>query len=287
MNKFKMRNNKKQKTICIAVIIVSILMICLFSYLLYVDISNRPLINYPKYSLSTLDWTSDNVVITIDSENGNISSYSFDGGINYQEANTYEVLTNGDFSLVVKDKNGRESKKIFLTINNIDKDEPIISFLDNTTILVGSTFSLRSGVNAYDEGSGLNNNYVVTPDKIDTNVAGTYVVKYTAFDNVGNYTEKSRTITVVDSLGTTYYRYRTATIETYQCEPYLCNCVESKTALDTASCPTGYTFNAPNKCCPTCYKSCKKTVWSNWSDWSLEQVTPTQYREVETKIEKK
>ena len=282
---FQRKNHKKAKIIVICLMAFSVIMIGIFGYLLYLDIQNRPLIEYPKYHLSTTDWTSDNVTITVDSEDGKISSYSFDGGKNYQESNSYEVLTNGDFYLIVKDIHGRTSNMIPISIKNIDKDSPIISFENTTTVQLGSNFSLRSGVNAYDEGSGLSSNYVVTPDSIDTSIAGEYTVHYTAFDKVGNYTEKERKIIVSDIQGRTYYRYRTATVESYQCEPYMCNCVTSSAALQSQTCPTGFTFNEHDKCCQTCYKTCKRTVWSEWSEWSQEKVTATATREVETKVE--
>lgn len=282
---FQRRNHKREKIIIVCIMIFSMIMIGMFGYFLYLDIQSRPLIEYPSYTLSTTDWTSSNVIITIQSEVEKISAYSFDGGQNYQESNSYEVLTNGDFYLMVKDINGRTSKMIPVSIKNIDKDAPIISFETTTTVQLGSNFSLRSGVNVYDEGSGLNTNYVVTPESIDTSIAGEYTVRYTAFDKVGNYTEKERQIIVSDIQGRTYYRYRTATIESYQCEPYMCNCVVSESAKLNLTCPTGYTFNEPDKCCQTCYKTCKRTNWSEWSEWSQEKVTANATREVETKIE--
>ena len=282
---FQRRSHKKEKIIVICVIVFSVIMIGIFGYFLFLDIRNRPLVEYPRYTLSTTDWTSGNVIITAETEDGKVSAYSFDGGQNYQEANTYEVLTNGDFYLMVKDINDRTSKMIPISVKNIDKDVPIITFEATTTVQLGSTFSLRSGVNAYDEGSGLNSNYVTVPESIDTSVPGEYTVRYTAFDKVGNYTEKERKIIVSDIQGRTYYRYRTATIESYQCEPYMCNCVVSSSAELSKTCPTGYVFNEPNKCCQTCYKTCKRTIWGEWSQWSQQKVTATATREVETKVE--
>ena len=283
---FKRKNHKQEKIIVILVMIFSFIMIGIFSYLLYLDIMSKPLIDYPKYTLSTTDWTSGNVIITILNEDKNIGSYSFDGGKNYQDTNTYEVIENGEFYIVVKDVNGRTSKTLPVSINIIDKEAPIISFENNTTIQAGSNFSLRYGVQAYDNGSGLSSNYVVTPSSIDTNVPGTYDFTYTVFDKVGNYTEKTRKIIVADVIrGTTYYRYRDAKIENYQCSDYSCNCVVVDSNKLNRTCPSGYVFNEPDKCCQTCYKTCKRTVWGEWSEWSTKKVTPTATREVETKVE--
>ncbi len=283
---FAKKNHKKEKLILIGIIIFSVIMILLFSYLLVVSIKNQPLVKYPKYTLSTTEWTSSNVIITVDAEGGNISYYSFDGGKNYQDSNVYEVPSNGEFYIVVKDINGRTSKMTPVSIQNIDKDAPIITFEGTTTVQLGSRFSLRNGVTVTDgSGSGINSNYVVVPDNIDTSVAGEYIVTYTVFDKVGNYTEKQRKIIVMDIKGKTYYRYRTATYENYQCDAYMCNCVKSESAKLTLTCPSGYTFNEPDKCCQTCYKTCKRTVWSEWSEWTQEKVSATSTREVETKIE--
>lgn len=283
---FQRRNHKNIKIILICIIVFSIIMIILFSYLYYKYLKSLPLIDYPTYTLSTTEWTNSNVTITVTSDSNKISAYSFNGGVDYQEDNTYEVLTNENFNIVVKDINGRESKSVLVVVKNIDKDPPTISFENTTTVQLGSKFSLRNGVAASDgEGSGLNSNYVVSPDTIDTNTIGEYTVTYTAFDKVGNYTEKTRTIVVSDIAGRTYYRYRTATVETYQCEPYLCNCATSEQLALTKTCPTSYTFNEPNQCCQTCYKTCRQTVWSDWSEWSQEKVTASSSKEVETKVE--
>lgn len=283
---FARKSHKKEKIILICTIIVSVIMICLCSYFLIISIKNQPLIKYPRYTLSTTEWTSGNVLISVDSENGKIDSYSFDGGKNFQESNTYEVPNNGEFYIIVKDINGHLSKMTPVSIQNIDKDAPIITFEGTTTVQLNSRFSLKNGVSVTDgNGSGINGNYVVVPDTIDTSKPGEYEVTYTVFDKVGNYTEKKRKIIVMDINGKTYYRYRTATYENYQCDAYMCNCVRTDSAKLNASCPSGYTFNEPDKCCQTCYKTCKRIIWSEWSEWSLEKVTATSTREVETKIE--
>lgn len=285
MQELNKKNHKMKKIILICIMVFSVIMIGVFGYLYYLDIKNRPLIEYPKYSLSTNDWTSGNVVITV-FDTDKISEYSFDGGVNYQTLNTYEVLTNGSFNIVVKDINGRVSKMVPIVIRNIDKDPPVIIFEENTTIQVGSKFSLRNAVSYSDgNGSGVSSQYVIVPDSIDTNVPGTYNFTYTLFDKVGNYTEKHRKITIVEVVGTTYYRSRSISYENYQCEPYMCNCVISESAKLNLSCPSGYSFLAPDSCCQTCYKTCRRAVYGEWSDWTTKKINPTSTLEVETKTE--
>ena len=281
MQLYENKNHKKAKIVVILLIFICFILSILFGYLYIDSFKKIPAVKYPKYSLSETEWTSKNVIITIE-KSDKIASYSFDNGVNFQDDNSYEVLENGEFNLVVKDINGNLSRSVYVSIDNIDKEPPQIIFENNTIVQLNKNFSLRNGVNATDgDGSGLQSNYVVTPDKIDTSKEGTYKVVYTVFDKVGNYTEKERTITVTDVQGRTYYRYRTSTVESYQCESYECNCY----TVTTTECPSSFTFKEPNKCCQSCQKECKKTVWSEWSEWSQNKVTPNSTTEVETKIE--
>lgn len=285
METYERKNHKLAKIILISIIGVSVLLIGLFIYLYVQEQNKKPLIKYPLYELSTKDWTSGNVTITITNDKSKISAYSFDGGKNFQESPTYEVLANEVFLLTVKDKNGRLSKTISVPIRNIDKEAPQINFENPTTVQLNNNFSVRNGVVITENGSGLSNNYVATPDKIDTTHEGTYEVTYTAFDKVGNYTEKKRTIIVKDIVGRTYYRSRSISTENYQCEPYACNCVVAETAKQNKTCPSGFSFNEPDKCCQTCYKTCKRTNYGEWSEWSQIKVVPSSNLEVETKVE--
>ena len=285
METYERRNHGLAKIVLMSIIGISVLLIGLFTYLYIQEQNRQPLIKYPLYELSTRDWTSGNVTITITNDQSKISAYSFDGGKNFQDSPSYEVLANEVFMLTVKDRNGRLSKTISVPIKNIDKEAPQINFENPTTVQMNSNFSVRNGVVITEEGSGLSNNYVATPDNIDTTHEGTYEVTYTAFDKVGNYTEKKRTIIVKDIVGRTYYRTRTISTENYQCEPYACNCVVTDTAKVNKTCPSGFTFNEPDKCCQTCYKTCKKTNYGEWSNWSQTKAMPSSTLEVETKVE--
>ena len=285
MGTYELRNHKQGKMICLIVIAASFLFAILFGFLYYKELKKRPLIKYPTYTLSETSWTSKDVVITITNPSEKISEYSFDGGVNFQESNEYVVPENGNFSLAVKDINGRLSKVVPIAIRNIDKNNPIINMENPTTVQLGTAFNLKTGVIVTDDESGLNTEYSVTPKEIDTSQEGSFIVTYTAFDKVGNYSEKQRTIIVKDVVGKTYYRYRTAKVENFQCEPYMCNCVVTNAASENKSCPTGYSYQEPDKCCQTCYKMCTKTTWGDWSEWGQTKVNPSTTVEVETKVE--
>jgi len=194
------------------------------------------------------------------------------------------VNNNGEVVVQVMDVKGHLSKKNIVYISNIDREAPTMIFENITTIQMGSNFSVKSGVQITDKESGLSGSYTVTPNNVNTMVEGEYILTYSAFDKAGNFIEKNRTIVVKDIVGRTYYRYRKGVLQTTECEPYLCNCVTSSTAVETGTCPTGYSMNEGKQCCQTCYKTCKNMIWGEWSEWQQERVVADSTTEVETMI---
>lgn len=277
-------SNTKKKQIVLVVMGICLLLIIGLGVGLYFYIVNQPLVNLPLVSLSTTEWTSGNVILTVDNTSDKIQGYSFDGGKTFGENSTYTVTDNQEVIVQVKDINGKLSKQNIISVTNIDREVPSMIFENTTVVQMGSNFSVRTGVQITDKESGLNSDYSVTPSSIDTSIEGEYVVTYSAFDKAGNFIEKTRTIIVKDVKGRTYYRYRKGTIETTQCEPYFCNCVTSSSAQVTGTCPTGYSMNESSQCCQTCYKTCKNIVWGEWSEWQKEKVTANTTTEVETMI---
>ena len=277
-------SNTKTKHIIIAVIITCIILMILLGVLLVVYIRSLPLVKVPVVSLSTTEWTSESVTVKVENDASKISEYSFDGGYSFQESPLYIISKNGEVVVQVKDKNGKLSKKNVISVNNIDREPPTMAFESITYVQMGSIFSPKTGVQVTDSGSGLNNNYTVTPATIDTSAEGEYVLTYSAFDNAGNFVEKNRTIIIRDIKGRTYYRYRKGVVQTAQCEPYLCNCVSSYSAIETGTCPTGYKMNENKQCCQTCYKTCNNITWGEWSEWQQEKVQANATTEVETMI---
>ena len=180
MQTYERRNHRLGKLISLSVMGISFLLIIIFSVLWYLNNQKLPLVKYPLYELSTRDWTSGNVTIHITNDDNKttpkIEAYSFDGGQNFQDSASYDVLENGVFMLVVRDINGRLSKTVSLAIRNIDKDAPQINFENPTTVQLNSNFSVRTGVVVTEDGSGLANGYVATPNAINTKVEGSYDV---------------------------------------------------------------------------------------------------------------
>lgn len=277
-------SNTKKKHIVITVMIISFLLMIVLGVCFYFYLDSKPLIKMPIVTLSNENWTTDNVVLTVTNDSKLVQAYSFDGGVTWSENNTYTVSENGDITVQLLDTKGKTSKKVIVSVYNIDREAPTMIFENVTTVQMGSNFSVRTGVQISDTASGLSGDYTITPNVIDTSIEGEYILTYSAFDKAGNFVEKNRTIVVKDIKGRTYYRYREGTINTYQCEPYLCNCVSSSTALETGSCPTGYSMNESMQCCQTCYKTCSSINWGEWSEWQQDKVTATATREVETMI---
>lgn len=277
-------SNVKNKHIIITIMIVSFILIIALIVGLYFYIDKQPLIKMPIVSLSTEEWTSDNITLTVESDASKIKYYSFDGGNSFQEENTYVVNNNGEVIVQVMDVKGHLSKRNIVYVSNIDREAPTMIFENTTTIQMGSNFSVKSGVQITDKESGLSGSYTVTPNNVNTMVEGEYILTYSAFDKAGNFIEKNRTIIVKDIVGRTYYRYRKGVLQTTECEPYLCNCVTSSTAVETGTCPTGYSMNEAKQCCQTCYKTCKNMIWGEWSEWQQEKVMADSTTEVETMI---
>ncbi|MBE6147103.1 MAG: DUF5011 domain-containing protein [Firmicutes bacterium] len=290
-------SNKKKKIIVYIIMFLCVLGMVGLGYGFYVYLKSRPLINIPSLSLSTQEWTSGSVTISVDNSKDNISSYYFHcddcepyidplTGFTtvyeniWQESNTLTVNSNGTYIVKVRDINGRESNANLISISNIDRISPVIYFESVSTILTGSQFSLRNGIQIYDELSGIQGDYTVYPNSINTFIPGEHEVVYTIFDKAGNTTQKRRKIVVQSNSGELYYRYRTGTLETFNCDTYFCKCASSATSF----CPNDYTLNESGQCCQVCYRTCQEMKWSEWSDWTKDKITPSTTREVETKI---
>lgn len=195
MNRYEKVNHTNAKIIVLVCMFISFIAFIGFGYLYFNDINSRPLVTYPNYSVSTSNWTNQNIIVTVNNKNAKF--YSIDGGVTFQEDNKFEISENGEYSLVVKDINDRLSNTVIIRINKIDKDAPIVDFESPTRIKINSVFYPRSGVSISDgDGSGVMENYRIEPSTIDTKVPGTYQIKYTVSDQVGNITTKVRTIIV-------------------------------------------------------------------------------------------
>lgn len=100
---------------------------------------------------STTKWTKDSVILTVNSTDKNELLYSWDG-VNYRTNNKNTLSNNGDYTAYVKDEAGNLGSCSF-TINNIDKESPIVT-MDKNGSSVYST-EVSTVVNVSDVKSGV------------------------------------------------------------------------------------------------------------------------------------
>ena len=152
--------------------------------------------------LSENEWTSKNYELTIKYDglaSKHIKGYSFDGGKSWSNSNIYYVEKNEKLNIEIKDINNKVYSFDY-DINNIDREGPIIEVQDNIQVLKGSIINYSDYVKVNDEGSGLRDEVVYTPNTIDTTKLGEYTVQIYAIDKLANKTISSMKIKVVNKI---------------------------------------------------------------------------------------
>ena len=258
IEKAKKRN---KLIIIIACIILALVIIGIVIFFVVSSLLNKTDATLPVTHLSITEWTKDPITLTVDNQKVKLVSYSFDGGKTWQNENAILIDKNGTYTVVVKNEKGKISPKASVSINNIDTLGPNIQFTDPLYVQKGGVYNYKTSISVTDDGSGVKE-YSADVTNIDTTNDGEYTVNYTAVDYVGNITQKSRKVIVKNLATTTYYRYRKFRTESYRCKKD--GCTEENSS---------------------CYTTCKRKVYDEWSEWSKEKVTPSNRIEVETKIE--
>lgn len=253
---------------------VVVITLFVFNYV----VQNR--LEIPSASLSTTDWTNEDVTVTVDKTRGNIKEYSFDDGKTWQTQNTLTVSENQALVLRVRNSRGEVSKPATITISNIDKSAPKLYFISPYYIKIGSTFDGKLNVYASDNESGLVD-YLIDDKNLNMNVPGTYQVTYKLKDTVGNVTTGNRTVIVYEGDLNCSYRSRTVQVEKIEC-PYECECILPA----NGSCPVGkHVSEDKTQCCSTCTEKCEQAIYGDWSDWNLVKMIPTDALEVEMRCQ--
>ena len=252
---------RKKLVILISCIILAILLIVLIILLVFNYLNNQKEASLPVVRLSTTDWTNQPITLTVDNQKIKLISYSFDGGKTWQDENAIQVSENGVYTVLVKNEKGKVSKNATVSINNIDLEAPIIQFSDPLYVQKGGTYNYKTGISVTDNGSGVKE-YSSDPINIDTANDGEYTVTYTAYDHVGNMSQKIRKVIVRNLITTTYYRSRSVKVEKYKCKIDGCNSEDR-----------------------SCYTTCKRNIYGEWSEWTKDPIKATDKLEVETKIE--
>lgn len=263
VTKEDIEKSKKRKKILILIasILIFIILVVVITILIINYINSKAEASLPVTRLSTYDWTNQPITLTVDNQEINLVSYSFDGGKTWQNENAIQVSENGIYIVVVKNEKGKVSQKATVNVSNIDKEGPNIVLTDPLYIQKNGVYNQKTAISVTDNGSGVKE-YVSDPSIIDTSIDGEYIVTYTAYDHLGNLSQKTRTVIVRNLITTTYYRSRSVSTERYRCKKENCNSEDS-----------------------SCYTTCKRNVYGQWSEWTKEEIKPSDKLEVETKIE--
>ena len=116
-------------------------------------------------------------------------SFTYDKTPSVDTVGTYGV------TIVATDEGGNTAKSTAELKVVSDTTPPVISGVKNLSAYEGDTISYRSGVTAYDETDGTVIVYVNSKN-VNTSVAGTYTVTYTAYDTSGNAATASAKVTI-------------------------------------------------------------------------------------------
>lgn len=145
-------------------------------------------------------WTSEDVSVTVDYQNKNIkiASYSFDGGKNWQESNSYTVTENQELAIMLKTENGKKSKILPYRIENIDREVPTIEMQDVIYVAKGSNFTFDNKYKVTDTTSGIRGKVQFKPSIIDTSSLGTVQVQMSVLDRAMNTSSKSFVIEILE-----------------------------------------------------------------------------------------
>lgn len=238
--------NKKQNTIFMWVLGIIIIVSLSVTFIMYV-LEERKLL------------PNDNITIVSGSHEGGdkyekidkvvvqtrgiaVVSYSFDGGINWQESNEYFANESENLVIVVKDINGKTSKPIEYKVSNVDSIPPVIKVSLPKTVLLNSKINMGEYVSVTDENSGVDGSISMTPSTLDTSVIGKKTITFSARDKAGNEAKIDVTIEIVhqqdydnNSDTKVLYRYRVKNITEYDCNTHDCSYYESSNVIPLES----------------------------------------------------
>lgn len=218
-------------------------------------------------------------------ETGQVYEYSFDGGQTWTLSNKAIFSENKEVVVMVKDYLGTIVAKKTYSVQVADVTGPVININVPKEIYQGTTINLMDYIEVLDK-SGIQE-VIVNKDSFNTDTVGNKEVTVTATDNVGNKTEISFIVNVVElpeeinegqnnnnnnnngNAGsnsnnngggnsvtptpkkTTYYRYRVKTTSSYACNYYDCSYIDNNQLTNTT-----VEFGSESYCCNT--ENCSK-----------------------------
>jgi uncharacterized protein YjdB len=150
-------------------------------------------------SLSETGWTKNDIELTVRFTGSPIfiKGYSFDGGNTWSRSNMLRVSKNKTINICVKDIND-SVYEIEYTINNIDREGPVVLVDNDIKVTRGKQIDLNNYVTAIDKQSGIRDELVFTPNKIDTTKLGTQTIQIYAIDKLANKTISKINVEVVN-----------------------------------------------------------------------------------------
>lgn len=134
------------------------------------------------------NWSNQNQTISINTEcENNITSYSIDNGLTWQESSTFEISENTNLQIIAKDEYGNQSLVRQVSITNIDKTLPtgiIVKEKSNSNEITLKVIAKdeESNIDSYSWSNGS------TKESITIKEKGLYYV--TVKDKAGNTSEK-------------------------------------------------------------------------------------------------
>ena len=195
---------KKKKTGTVVIsFLLTIILVGIGVYLFILDLDRRSI----KLSqlnvhlvVSEAEWTNKAYEIKIKYDGNatrDIKGYSFDGGATWSKVNIYTVEKNEVIDVAVKDINNKIYDMQY-KVTNIDTEGPKIKIAENIQITKDSKIDLADYVEVTDDQSGLRDEVVFTPSKIDTSKLGEQEIQVYAIDKTANKTISKFIINVVE-----------------------------------------------------------------------------------------
>lgn len=124
-----------------------------------------------------------------------------DGSTTTSSSTSYKIVDNGSYNFSVTDNAGNTTTKT-VSISNVDKTAPTISLVPNTTAWTSGNITLN--VTATDSQSGVKsiktpNGEVIPGNSLSYSISKNGTYNFEAVDNLGNTSNKSITISNIDT----------------------------------------------------------------------------------------
>lgn len=163
-------------------------------------------ISFTSKGTSTNGWYKNNFYVSIEVSGNSYywctgtSTCEPDSFINSNKGSVY-ITTESDSNIICVIGYNYEDHSIpkcsnVVELYKLDKTAPVINGISNSTVLIGSSVNLTTGISVNDSLSGINGTYSYNPTIVDTTTAGIKTITYSVSDNAGNTTSVNKEVTV-------------------------------------------------------------------------------------------